>query len=240
MNTKDSADLTQAQIDRLVAGELPEAERRNLLVWLDEDVRRWRLCAMAFLEAQSWEAAAAGLAPAATAKGNQSLMQNTSACTRVANRRQSWAIWQALAIAASLAVAFAVGLRSASVWQHAQPAMLPGAGQPAEASGERALGNLLPDSKATPNVKQPLMATVAVRTNLDPGVTAQLQLPVSPLDEGETHATSISEYDRKQWERQGFELIEERRYLPARLPDGRQVVLPVNKVHVKVKRTPVS
>jgi hypothetical protein len=237
MNTKDSADLTQAQIDRLVAGELLEAERRNLLVWLDEDVRRWRLCAMAFLEAQSWEAAAAGLAPAATAKGNQALMQNTPACTRVANCRQSWAVWQALAIAASLALAFAVGLRSASVWQHAQPVMLPGT---AEASGERVPGNLLPDSKATSNVKQPLMATVAVRTNLDPGVTAQLQLPVRPLDGGEAHATSISEYDRKQWERQGFELIEERRYLPARLPDGRQVVVPVNKVHVKVKRTPVS
>src|SRR5687767_8169320 len=60
----------QAQIDRLVTGDLPESERSNLLAWLDEDVRRWRPCALAFLEAQTWEAAA-GARPAESLAGSQ-------------------------------------------------------------------------------------------------------------------------------------------------------------------------
>ena len=36
------------------------------------------------------------------------------------------------------------------------------------------------------------------------------------------------------------ELNEELRYLPARLPDGREVVVPVNKVQVKFKGLPAS
>jgi hypothetical protein len=229
MNANDAVDhLTQAQIDRLVAGELPEGERRNLLVWFDEDVRRWRSCAIAFLEAQSWEAAAASLATGAAAKGNQSSSQSKVTFVVAANHRQRRAGLQALVLVASIAIAFMIGQRSAPFWRRSQPALLPGIVEPAKATG------------GASTVKQPLMATVAVRTNLDPGVLAQLQLPVSPLDSGEAPESSISEYDRKQWERQGFELTEERRYLPARLPDGRQVVVPVNKVRVKVKRTPVS
>jgi hypothetical protein len=40
--------------DQLVDGELPEAERRQLLQSLDLAPDGWRRCALAFLEAQSW------------------------------------------------------------------------------------------------------------------------------------------------------------------------------------------
>jgi hypothetical protein len=69
-----------------------------------------------------------------------------------------------------------------------------------------------------------------------------LQLPVS-TDAGSheiAEASSISDYERRMWERRGFEVIEELRYLPARLPDGRIVMVPVNKVQLKFKGTPVS
>jgi hypothetical protein len=45
-------------------------------------------------------------------------------------------------------------------------------------------------------------------------------------------ASPISDYERRMWERRGFEVIEELRYLPARLPDGRVVMVPVNKVQL--------
>src|SRR5436309_2581424 len=44
-------------IDRLVAGDLDEDRRRDLLAWLDDEPVRWRGCALAFLEVQMWEQA---------------------------------------------------------------------------------------------------------------------------------------------------------------------------------------
>jgi hypothetical protein len=87
---------------------------------------------------------------------------------------------------------------------------------------------------------EPLLATVSLPTNLDPRLRAQLELPVAQMGAGLRQASPISDYDRQQWERRGFELIEETRYLPARLPDGREVMVPITKVHVKFKGTPVS
>lgn len=40
--------------DRLVDGELPEPERREVLLSLDRQPDGWRQCALAFLEAQTW------------------------------------------------------------------------------------------------------------------------------------------------------------------------------------------
>src|SRR5260370_21580495 len=41
-------------LDRLVDGELPERERRELLLRLEKVPDGWRRCALAFLEAQTW------------------------------------------------------------------------------------------------------------------------------------------------------------------------------------------
>src|SRR5271165_540757 len=46
----------QRQLDRLVDGELSEADRRVLLLKLEHEPEGWRNCALAFLEAQCWQA----------------------------------------------------------------------------------------------------------------------------------------------------------------------------------------
>ena len=43
------------QIDLLVDGELNEIARRDLLLHLDREIDGWRHCALAFLEAQTWQ-----------------------------------------------------------------------------------------------------------------------------------------------------------------------------------------
>ena len=43
-----------AALDRLVDGELPDTQRRELLTSLEQQPDGWRQCALAFLEAQSW------------------------------------------------------------------------------------------------------------------------------------------------------------------------------------------
>src|SRR5258708_18156362 len=45
------------RFDRLVDGELPNGERRELLLRLETEPEGWRHCALAFLEAQSWRQA---------------------------------------------------------------------------------------------------------------------------------------------------------------------------------------
>ncbi|HEV3167154.1 MAG TPA: hypothetical protein VGZ22_24310 [Isosphaeraceae bacterium] len=46
--------LEDRLLDRLVDGELTEAERRTVLSQLETDPLGWRRCALAFLEAQAW------------------------------------------------------------------------------------------------------------------------------------------------------------------------------------------
>jgi len=53
-------------LDRLVDGSLPEADRRQMLLWLEAEPDGWRRCALAFLEAQTWREAFAPLAVAAS------------------------------------------------------------------------------------------------------------------------------------------------------------------------------
>lgn len=222
----------QAQIDRLVGGDLPEAERRNLLAWLDEDASRWRACAVAFLETQMWESAATS-GPAEPQPVAE--LQPHHLAPSPSSRRPEGSRISILALTAAVAVAFLGGLVLARWLPSAasrpelqfveQPAQAPpGAPQPA------------------PPKDQTLIATVPVRTNLDARLPFMLQVPVS-TNGGETVAaenSSLSEYERMQWEKRGFEVIEEQRYLPARLPDGRPVVVPVNKVQLKFKGMPVS
>src|SRR5262245_64910242 len=98
MNAKHSTDRAmQAQLDRLAAGELPENDRRSLLAWLDEDAARWRACALAFLEAQNWEAAAASWP--ATNSASKCLAREHDAPTASDGR---WKQVLALAAAAAL------------------------------------------------------------------------------------------------------------------------------------------
>ncbi len=249
-----SADVIAAQLDRLVSGDLPEPDRRSLLAWLDEEPTRWRACALAFLEAQVFEQATApsavgnalcgvpreGEAPAEPPRdvevpcavgnalrgvpGVQAPRGYPGFRVQAAKHDLPFTGAHWLALASSLLVAFAVGTL---------------AGRSSIATPVRTAKILTaaPQPSAPPGFQ---LATVSVRTNLDPRITAQVQLPVEPADQPLAGASSISEYDRKLWERRGYELVEETRYLPAKMPDGRPVMVPVNRVHLKLKGTPVS
>jgi hypothetical protein len=213
----------QGQLDRLAGGDLPESERSNLLAWLDEDVTRWRACGLAFLEAQMWSAAAA-IAPREAAP--PATFQPAIATSKPAKARRDVPRHSTLALTLLALVAFISGA-VLSRWlppvnQHSATAVVEEHTQP-----------MLESDKT-------LIATVPVKTNSD--APLMLQVPVS-TDGGaaaKTARSSFTEYDRRQWEKRGFEVVEELRYLPARLPDGRQVMVPVNKVHLKFKGTPVS
>ena len=210
----------QAQLDRLAGGDLPESERASVLAWLDEEPSRWRACGMAFLEAQLWQESAAAPTPAQAAPAPQ-----PAASAPPAKRRERLQISE-IALSAALAVAFLAGALAAR-W-------LPLGSDPSR--------NLIVEQPVpAPSADQPILATVAVNSP-NSNLPLMLQLPVTtgPDRQPVAEASSISEYERQMWERRGFEVVEELRYLPARLPDGRIVMVPVNKVQLKFKGTPVS
>ena len=215
-------DSVTAKIDRLVSGDLPETDRRSLLAWLDKEPARWRTCALAFLEAQAWEQATA------QAAGNEeygAVPAAGSGCTVQKVVRRPVARWlQGLALAGILLLAFGAGAITAQNWS-SRPSPVPQLAQPETASDELA---------------GPVLATVSVRTNFDPRLQAGLTLPVEPTDDFLPASSAISDYVRKQFERRGYELTEETQYLPAKMPDGRPVMVPVNKIRVRLKGLPVS
>jgi hypothetical protein len=223
MNSKLTADRAmQAQLDRLASGELPDNDRRSLLAWLDEDASRWRACAVAFLEAQSWEAAAASWPEPAGKPAAVRRSAPTFPASQAAPRGRG--VWrQVLGLAAAGILLFAAGHLSGRI-----------ASPPADVKPGVA-------HDSAPQADQsPLLASAKVRTRLDPHIAAHLQIPVTRVAAEGPPARAVSDYERKQWEKRGFELHEELRYLPARLPNGSEILVPINKIHVRLKGTPMS
>ena len=210
-----------AQIDRLVSGDLPETERRRLLAWLDEDSARWRSCGIAFLEAQAWEQATEPKAgnDLRGVPGESSVFGSQKDSQR---QRIPWP--QFLAVAGMVLLAFVAGALAARNWSR----------------GSLPSPQFAQSASVTEQSAGPALATVSLQTNLDPRLQAQLTLPVEPADDSLPASSAISDYVRKQLERRGYELSEETQYLPAKMPDGRPVMVPVNKIRVRLKGMPVS
>jgi hypothetical protein len=99
-----SSDLDNRRIDKLVAGELPEDERRALLLQLEARPDGWRQCALAFLEAQMWREAFAPLGAAADADRLVQATMNRVSKSAPARRMARWS-----ALAACIAAAFILG-----------------------------------------------------------------------------------------------------------------------------------
>ena len=110
--------LDPCLIDRLVDGELPEAQRRQLLLRLETETDGWRRCALAFLEAQNWRQALAPLAASACAVPRPVILPE-----RPGRKRSAWQSFATLtALAASLVAAFTLGWAlHRSPWENPNP-----------------------------------------------------------------------------------------------------------------------
>jgi len=240
-------------LDRLVCGELDEPSRGRLLQWLEADPLRWRAAGLAFLEAQAWSQAlgewpkrenenGASLDKAGS-EGSRRPGARDDAIGRTPSvpvssepaRQRRRAILPAVIVAA-VVVAFASGLAFRDFVNPLKPPPdrpIAG-GAPREADDQ----NASQESRAAPRTEEPVLASIEVQAGGPFGVTAPIRIPVAPAGSGieEDHSpqglSEIPEYVRQQLERRGFKLSCERRYVFARLPDGRQVALPVEQIHV--------
>src|SRR5262245_56567307 len=90
--------------DRLVDGELSADERRELLISLEGRPGGWRKCALAFLEAQTWQRELTRVVNEPVVARSVSLAADDD--SQFASRRAV----QFLTLAASVFVAFTLGL----------------------------------------------------------------------------------------------------------------------------------
>ena len=227
LNTPDDG-----RFDLLVDGELSEAERRQLLASLDDLPDGWRRCALAFLEAQSWQdgmgavqrEAVAGAAPRAVRRA----------------RFPGGLLGTLAAMAASFMLALGLGLGLKGVW--------PSGPQPGTSPSELAeVAEQVPAQP--PDSEQP------VPSSADPIPPIDWQLVTVPVGFGPDGAESIplpareTEQIDEKWleqfaprvpadlvralERSGHQVRRSSRLVPFRLDDGRQVVVPFEEVEFR-------
>ena len=206
-------------IDRLVDGDLPEVERRELLLRLENDPEGWRRCALAFLEDQAFRQALVGSASAANRP------ELTLDTPNIPRRRKAWlrhAPIAATVIASTFAAGFAAGGLSKTVTRDEVAKVEPRKAVEAVArplSDEiREVGSFqLLDGSAgeSPTKRFPILS--------GPGLNDQWLRNQPP---------SVPDYVRARWERQGYQVEERRNLVSVELEDGRRVAIPVDEVEV--------
>lgn len=217
-------------LDRLVDGELSEAERRQLLDSLDEQPGEWRRCALAFLEAQSWSQTFRELEPAPPNAPAVTSLPNPLPAG-AARREKPRGLW---ALAAGVVVAFTLGMlfRNALVEER-----LP-----------REFATQTQEQRATPSVPMddgmetaPLGDAVTLVVDGGAGQLRRLEVPLvngrqwDRLSQWNGRWT-IPQHVLQHLEQTGHRIDRRRRYAPVQFDDGRRMIVPVDDLQI----TPVG
>jgi hypothetical protein len=228
------------QFDRLVDGELSEAQRRELLCRLDHQPDGWRRCALAFLEAQCWK------------QELQTVARPVTRPRRAAPQPRPQSTWTGrigtvLAIAASLLIALTLGIQL-------KTSGLLGGRQPAGNvvtidHGSQPPGlDLRVAQQPAPGMKRP--------PTMDPGRWQMVNLTLPEGPEGRAETIQLPAMEREsfdpQWaegaavpaqilqaiKQSGHQIETRRELVPIEMQDGRRLVVPVDQVDVHFTRRP--
>lgn len=214
----------EAQIDRLAAGELDHASRRNLFERLDSEPARWRRCALALLEAREldqaladWKAEIPRTAPTISSLRRVGAAHHATDC-EIARPKQPRRWGNALALAASLLLAFGLGVGASGFWSEQRPIIVQN--PPWSSKGDVASASN-GEKRVAPNEPAPV----------DQPAPKAVVTPPTALKVGASEL--ISPYVRSQLQRRGYEVESRHAVLPAILPDGRRVMLPVDQFQLR-------
>ncbi|MEM6329577.1 MAG: hypothetical protein AAF790_04945 [Planctomycetota bacterium] len=233
----------QAAIDRLVDGELPAKQRRQLLASLDGTPGAWRACALAFVEAQTLReqltALSADAAPAAAATPPAAAAYQLPPIAAAPAGRAGPAWW---AVAASALLAFGIGSYAVQRGDQTPTA----AGGAAANTGAVAGIDQQTGAEAASNAA--LAAGGGVNNGADDealilwvsdeqGRRQSLRAPLvdaQTLRErfGLSFRSAVPPELRQQMEGSGYQLSSRRRYAPLYLDNGRPLVVPVEDVQI--------
>jgi len=226
---------TDRELDRLVVGQMSQADQQALLRRLEEQPEGWRRCALAFLEAQCWKREMASLARAPMEVSHRG--PGFPLAGQAARRGSRWLGGRAftvLAMAASFVVALGVGFWLGPLWR---------AGPLDQLAGVTGVGQ---QPRPIPSAVSPQPSAPAPV----PWTTVRVAGPQGPAGPDGTIQVPAMERDRidDAWlnslpralpadvlqalQRTGHRVQQSRELVPVPLDDGRRLVLPVDRVDV--------
>ncbi len=238
MNSEQNSERRR-QLDRLVDGELPAGEYHVLLQQLDREPSGWRECAMAFLEAQALQQEFCSLQD----NMSERIVARQLDIERSIDDSQATRLARvALAIAATIAIAFASG----AWWQSGQPTkqdfvapefannahVMP---RPSHADVRQPIDRDLPHRQGVPTEH---LTFVVDRAN---GQSDRFELPVYEANDRVAREllqdrSPMPEDVERELRNSGFNVRSQRKWTPVRLRDGRRAFFPVDQLDI----TPVS
>ncbi len=237
MFTRD--EITDDLLDRLVDGEMPDAERRTLLLALDARPDEWRRCALAFLEAQSWKEVlkneiAKPVIPQPVIDTNQRLDVSKS-------QPLAWKSY--LAVAASFLIAFSLATwfqsgRTRNVPSSPEQISLATNQLPIDkdpTANNIATAPVSPIENESPrqfpsSVRLSLVGNDNSEQSFDLPIAQDAEQIQSLLSE---HSNLMSPHIQQLLERSGHRVEQRRQFFPVDLNDGRQIIVPVDEVQVQ-------
>jgi len=220
------------RFDLLVDGELSESQRRELLAGLDDEQGGWRRCALAFLEAQCWQDEFGSMAGESD---ERVLMASRQSRTRQGH------LGTLLAMAASFLVALLLGSQLRPLWRG--PSADPGVGiQVAEGPGAVVEPAPQPSPPETPQrpdePSNPWQMVTFDSVDGPDGLSEPVRLPAiqrETIDQRwlQGRPTAMPDEVLQALQQSGHRIRQHREWLPLRMQDGRQLVVPVEQVDVQ-------
>jgi hypothetical protein len=231
MNTnRDNTPADDFAFDRLVDGELGEAERRDLLAGLDDAPNGWRRCALAFLESQCWKQT---LGPM-----TQKAAGGEFAVKPIRVARSAWRsrMGTLVAMAASFLLAFWVGSHLRDTSPERRPTRVPAIGEIASTAGIQPAPVRL-GRQVQPTANPWKMVTVSAPSGSE-NAASSMRLPAVERDNIDQQwlrsvPPAMPDDVQQAFRRSGHQVEQNRELVPVPLQDGRQMVVPVDNVKVR-------
>lgn len=225
---------TQTQIERLADGELSPRDQAQLLTALDSTPDGWRRCALALLEARALGQSFKLLLNETAQQAPATVETHPDRERQAERRRPRWKpIFESLAIAAGLLLAYALGLsgdpRSDTSPQANQVVdQFPPTLEPTAAEGLLAQ-------------QDPEEETVTFWVHDSRGKKQSLRVPLVDaelLNEryGLEFRSAVPDELREDLRRRGYQLTTKQRYAPLFLEGGRPFVVPVEDTQITPQR----
>jgi hypothetical protein len=202
--TIDQDTLSNEWLDRLVDGELGDAERKAVLARLDAEPDGWRRCALAFLEAQTW----------------REVLRSPIVSKPVAiPTRRRWSYPIAI-LAASVATAFGLGFAAAG-WS-----IRPDVETSSSSIVEHRATPLPKANETAPASESPVVTFFPTLVAFGSG-----QATLGQWLRGKD--SSVPAHVKREWERQGYEVDDVKRVVSVELDDGQELAIPFEEVQLR-------
>jgi hypothetical protein len=236
MSTPRGNGVSQRDLDRLADGELIPAERSSVLAKVAIEPDGWKRCALAFLENQSLRGACRSL----VADGSPH-----AAPAAIVSRPPTTRPWRVLAGLSVAAAALLVAFFSGRSLGHRQGVAFASASAPSNEQRQTDDAQAPHDPKSTAIGKaadeqshpgRPAHIVGLVKFEGAEGQQNSVPVVAAPgLDEKWllSRPYAMSDYERHQWERRGWEIKEQRKVITVQLADGRQLSIPLDLVSLK-------